>query len=68
MTSSSWDLIILFCAYNGHQHKKDRVVTDTGVKSLGMDQGDPVFLGVPEGSEISMSEDMAPYTASIILK
>lgn len=37
--------------------KKDRVVTDTGVKSLGMDQGDPVFLGVPEGSEISMSEE-----------
>ena len=29
----------------------------TGVKSLGMDQGDPVFLGVPEGSEISMSEE-----------
>lgn len=37
--------------------KKDRVVTDTGVKSLGMDQGGPVFLGVPEGSEISMSEE-----------
>lgn len=37
--------------------KKDRVVTDTGVKSLGMDQGDPVFLGVPEGSPISMSEE-----------
>ncbi len=37
--------------------KKDRIVTDTGVKSLGMDQGNPVFLGVPEGSEISMSEE-----------
>lgn len=37
--------------------KKDRVVTDTGVKSLGMDQGDPVFLDVPKESEISMSEE-----------
>ncbi|MEA4972741.1 D-threonine aldolase [bioreactor metagenome] len=37
--------------------KKDRVVTDTGVKSLGMDQGNPIFLGVPEDSPISMSEE-----------
>jgi len=37
--------------------KKDRVVTDTGVKSLGMDQGNPLFLGVPDGSPISMSEE-----------
>lgn len=37
--------------------KKDRVVTDTGVKSLGMDQGNPVFVGVPEDSTISMSEE-----------
>lgn len=37
--------------------KSDRVVTDTGVKSLGMDQGNPVFLGVPNDSPISMSEE-----------
>lgn len=37
--------------------KKDRVVTDTGVKSLGMDQGDPVFLGVPKEAPINMSEE-----------
>lgn len=37
--------------------KEDRVVTDTGVKSLGMDQGEPIFLGVPEESPISMSEE-----------
>lgn len=37
--------------------KKDRVVTDTGVKSLGMDQGNPIFLGVPKDSTISMSEE-----------
>jgi len=37
--------------------KGDRVVTDTGVKSLGMDQGNPIFLGVPEDSPISMSEE-----------
>lgn len=37
--------------------KKDRIVTDTGVKSLGMDQGNPIFIGVPKDSPISMSEE-----------
>lgn len=37
--------------------KSDRVVTDTGVKSLGMDQGNPVFVGVPEDAPVNMSEE-----------
>lgn len=36
--------------------KPDRIVTDGGVKSLGMDQGDPVFVGY-EGLPIRMSEE-----------
>lgn len=36
--------------------KSDRIVTDGGVKSLGMDQGDPVFVGY-EGLPIGMSEE-----------
>jgi len=36
--------------------KPDRIVTDGGVKSLGMDQGDPVFVGY-EGYPIGMSEE-----------
>lgn len=36
--------------------KPDRIVTDGGVKSLGMDQGDPVFVGY-EGYPIVMSEE-----------
>ncbi|MBQ5725532.1 MAG: alanine racemase, partial [Clostridia bacterium] len=36
--------------------KDDRIVTDGGVKSLGMDQGDPVFVGY-EGLPIIMSEE-----------
>ena len=36
--------------------KSDRIVTDGGVKSLGMDQGDPVFVGY-EGLPIRMSEE-----------
>lgn len=36
--------------------KRDRIVTDGGVKSLGMDQGDPVFVGY-EGLPIVMSEE-----------
>lgn len=36
--------------------KPDRIVTDGGVKSLGMDQGDPVFVGY-EGLPINMSEE-----------
>lgn len=36
--------------------KPDRIVTDGGVKSLGMDQGDPVFVGY-EGMPIRMSEE-----------
>ena len=36
--------------------KPDRIVTDGGVKSLGMDQGEPVFVGY-EGYPIVMSEE-----------
>ena len=36
--------------------KENRIVTDGGVKSLGMDQGDPVFEGY-EGLPIIMSEE-----------
>jgi 3-hydroxy-D-aspartate aldolase len=37
--------------------KKSCVVTDIGVKSLGMDQGNPIPLGVPDNAEISFSEE-----------
>lgn len=36
--------------------KPDRIVTDGGVKSLGMDQGDPVFVGY-EDLPVRMSEE-----------
>ena len=36
--------------------KPNRIVTDGGVKSLGMDQGDPVFVGY-EGLPVRMSEE-----------
>lgn len=36
--------------------KPDRIVTDGGAKSLGMDQGDPVFVGY-EGLPVRMSEE-----------
>lgn len=36
--------------------KPDRIVTDGGTKSLGMDQGDPVFVGY-EGFPVKMSEE-----------
>jgi len=42
--------------------KPDRIVTDGGVKSLGMDQGDPVFVGY-EGLPIRMSEEHGQVTA-----
>lgn len=43
--------------------KPDRIVTDGGVKSLGMDQGDPVFVGY-EGSPILMSEEHGQVEAA----
>ena len=36
--------------------KPDRIVTDGGTKALGMDQGDPVFVGY-EGCPVRMSEE-----------
>ena len=42
--------------------KSDRVVTDGGVKSLGCDQGPPVFVGF-EGFPISMSEEHGQVSA-----
>lgn len=36
--------------------KPDRIVTDGGVKSLGMDQGEPEFVGY-EGLPVGMSEE-----------
>ena len=42
--------------------KPDRIVTDGGVKSLGMDQGDPVFVGY-EGLPIGMSEEHGQVAA-----
>jgi len=42
--------------------KPDRIVTDGGAKSLGMDQGDPVFVGY-EGLPIRMSEEHGQVTA-----
>lgn len=36
--------------------KPDRIVTDGGMKSLGMDQGDPIFMGY-EGLPVAMSEE-----------
>lgn len=42
--------------------KPDRIVTDGGVKSLGMDQGDPVFVGF-EGLPIIMSEEHGQVAA-----
>lgn len=36
--------------------KPNRIVTDGGAKSLGMDQGDPVFVGY-EGLPVRMSEE-----------
>lgn len=37
--------------------KKDRFITDTGVKSLGMDQGDPILVGVPSDTKVEWSEE-----------
>ena len=42
--------------------KSDRLVTDGGAKSLGMDQGNPVFVGY-EGLPIRMSEEHGQVTA-----
>lgn len=37
--------------------KEDRFITDTGVKSLGMDQGEPRLVGVPKGTKVDWSEE-----------
>ncbi len=37
--------------------KEDRFITDTGVKSLGMDQGDPILVGVPADTKVDWSEE-----------
>lgn len=37
--------------------KEDRFITDTGVKSLGMDQGAPGLVGVPEDTSVDWSEE-----------
>ena len=42
--------------------KPDRIVTDAGTKSLGMDQGDPVFVGF-ENIPVKMSEEHAQIAA-----
>lgn len=42
--------------------KPDRIVTDGGTKSLGMDQGDPVFVGF-EKCPVHMSEEHGQITA-----
>ena len=42
--------------------KPDRIVTDAGTKSLGMDQGNPVFVGF-ESIPVKMSEEHAQITA-----
>ena len=42
--------------------KKDRIVTDGGTKSLGMDQGNPVFVSF-EDAPVQMSEEHAQCTA-----
>lgn len=42
--------------------KADRIVTDGGTKSLGMDQGDPVFVGY-EGLPVRMSEEHGQVSA-----
>ncbi|MBO5340084.1 MAG: DSD1 family PLP-dependent enzyme [Oscillospiraceae bacterium] len=42
--------------------KPDRVVTDGGMKSLGMDQGAPIFVGY-EGLPVKMSEEHGQVTA-----
>lgn len=41
--------------------KPDRIVTDCGTKSLGMDQGNPVFVGF-EGVPVKMSEEHGQIT------
>lgn len=42
--------------------KPDRIVTDGGMKSLGMDQGNPIFVGY-EGLPVSMSEEHGQVAA-----
>ena len=42
--------------------KADRIVTDGGVKSLGCDQGEPLFVGF-EGLPIAMSEEHGQVSA-----
>lgn len=42
--------------------KPDRIVTDGGMKSLGMDQGAPVFVGY-EGLTVGMSEEHGQVAA-----
>lgn len=42
--------------------KPDHIVTDGGTKSLGMDQGDPVFVGF-ENCPVHMSEEHGQVTA-----
>jgi len=43
--------------------KPDRIVTDGGTKSLGMDQGNPVFVSF-ENAEVKMSEEHAQCAAA----
>lgn len=43
--------------------KADRIVTDGGVKSLGMDQGNPVVIGW-EDAPLQMSEEHATITCA----
>ena len=43
--------------------KPDRIVTDGGTKSLGMDQGNPIFVGY-EGLPVVMSEEHGQVAAS----
>ena len=41
--------------------KKDRIITDAGLKSMGTDQGNPELLGHP-GAEIDLSEEHTRFT------
>lgn len=43
--------------------RPDRIVTDGGTKSLGMDQGNPVFVGY-EGCPVRMSEEHGQVSVS----
>lgn len=37
--------------------KEDRFITDTGVKSISMDQGGPILVGVPADTKVDWSEE-----------